>query len=319
MPSEPADTLFKTKVKMHAYPTVDKGGVVWAYLGPRALMPPAPDYEWVRAPETHRHVSKTLEACNCLQALEGGLDTAHSSFVHNNDLQDKRLLRPRDGAPRIEIERTDYGYSYVSHRKSGADGAYVRVYHYVMPAQQMRASTTAITGGRAKVPKLDGHLWVPVDDEHTFVYNWALGYDEAAPLTPDFVAEWETYAGRAKDDLIPGTFRLKRHPDNDFLIDRALQKTRTFTGIKGLNTQDFALQEGMGPVADRTQETLGTSDRAIVAMRRILIEAVSAVERGEHPKGREPATYRAIRPHDAVVPPGADWRQTFVGELVAKW
>ena len=319
MPSEPADTPMKAEVKLLAYPTAERGGVVWAYLGPRAEMPPAPDYEWVRAPATHRHVSKTLEACNFLQALEGGLDTAHSSFVHNNDLKNKGLLRPKDGAPRIDVELTDYGYCYVSHRRTGADGAYVRVYHYVMPAQQMRASTTAIAGGRAKVPKLDGHVWVPVDDDHTFVYNWALGYDEDARLTSDFIAEWETYAGRAKDDLIPGTFRLKRHPGNDFLIDREMQKTRTFTGIKGLNTQDFALQEGMGPIADRTQEMLGTSDRAIVAMRRLLLEATHAVERGEHPKGREPASYRAIRPYDAVVPPGTDWRQAFRGELVAKW
>ncbi|HXQ49840.1 MAG TPA: Rieske 2Fe-2S domain-containing protein [Stellaceae bacterium] len=319
MPSEPADTPMKAEVKLLAYPAVERGGVVWAYLGPRKEMPALPDYEWTRAPATHRHVSKTFESANFLQALEGGLDTAHSSFLHNNDLSNPKMLRTRDGAPRIDVEVTDCGYTYVSTRKSGEEGNYVRVYHYVMPTQQMRASTMAYSGGRANVPKLDGHIWVPVDDEHTHVFNWALGYDETVKLTPEFIAAWESHAGRAKDDLIPGTFRLKRHRDNDFLVDREAQRTRTFTGIKGLNTQDIALQEGMGPIVDRARETLGTSDRAIITMRRLLLEATRAVERGERPKGVDPATYRGLRPHDTMVPPGADWRQVFANELTAKW
>jgi phthalate 4,5-dioxygenase len=319
MPSEPAGSPMKDDVKLLAYPTVERGGVVWAYLGPRADMPAPPDYEWVRAPATHRHVSKTFESANFLQALEGGLDTAHSSFLHNNDLSNPAQLRVRDGAPRIDVEVTDFGYSYISTRKSGADGNYVRVYHYVMPVQQMRASTMAYSGGRANVPKLDGHIWVPCDDEHTHVYNWALGYDETVPLPPDFIAAWESHTGRGKDDLIPGTFRLKRNRDNDFLVDREAQRTRTFTGIKGLNTQDIALQEGMGPIVDRGQENLGTTDRAIVTMRRLLLEATRAVERGERPKGVDPATYRGVRPHDTMVPPNADWREVFAPELKAKW
>ncbi len=102
-------------------------------------MPPAPDYEWTRAPAKYRYVSKTFENCNWLQALEGGLDTSHSSFAHNNFNSDKSEPRQRDRSPRIDVERTDYGYYYVSTRDLGADGKYVRVYQYVMPAQQMRA------------------------------------------------------------------------------------------------------------------------------------------------------------------------------------
>ena len=75
----------------------------------------------------------------------------------------------------------------------------------------------------------------------------------------------------------------------------------------------------MGPIVDRTRETLGTSDRAIVTMRRLLTEAMRAVQRGERPKGVDPATYRGIRPHDSMVPAGADWRRAFGAELQAKW
>src|ERR1700691_5578124 len=126
-------------------------------------------------------------------------------------------------------------------------------------------------------------------------------------------------SGRGKDDIIHGTFTPKRNLVNDYLIDRQVQKTQTFTGIEGINTQDFALQEGMGPIVDRSQEYLGSSDRAIVTLRNVLLEAISAVERGEKAPGTDPATHRDIRPYDGVVPPGGNWRESFADGLVCKW
>ena len=106
---------------------------------------------------------------------------------------------------------------------------------------------------------------------------------------------------------------------NDYLIDRRVQQTKTFTGIAGINTQDIALQEGMGPIVDRSQEYLGTSDKAIIAMRRMLLEATYAVERGEDPPGASPESHRHIRPHDGVIPAGVAWQDALAAELVAKW
>jgi hypothetical protein len=264
-------------------------------------------------------VSKTFESCNWLQGLEGGLDTAHSSFAHNNHLGDNSALRQRDRRPKIEVERTDYGYYYVSTREMGAEGNYVRVYQYWMPAQQARAATMGWFGGKDDVPRLDGHLWVPIDDETTHVYNWVCSYSDVAALTPERVDEHETRFGRGPDDLIPGSFRLKRNQSNDYLLDRQMQKTQNFTGIVGINTQDFALQEGMGRVVDRSKELVGTSDKAIVAMRRLLLEAIATVENGGEPRGLNPAHYRSVRPHDNMVRPSADWREQFREELIAKW
>src|ERR1700722_15299749 len=81
MPSEPPDSLFKTKVSIEAYPTWEGGGVIWAYLGPKELQPAPPDHELVRAPATHRYVSKTFQDCNYLQALEGGIDPTHATIM----------------------------------------------------------------------------------------------------------------------------------------------------------------------------------------------------------------------------------------------
>ena len=221
LPTEPATSKMKDHIKIDAYPTVERGGLVWAYLGPKDQMPEPPNYEWMRAPATHRHVSKTFEHCNWLQALEGGLDTAHSSYLHNNKLGDTSQLRNRDRAPRIDVEPTDYGYRYVSQRKAGADGRYVRVYQYIMPTQQMRGAVARTSQRRDHaVSSIDGHIWVPIDDEHTYVYNWACGYDSSVILDPEHMAEREHFYGRGPQDLIPGTFKLKRNKSNDYLIDR---------------------------------------------------------------------------------------------------
>jgi len=319
MPSEPPGTTLQAKVKLLAYPTTERGGVVWTYMGPKDAIPPEPDYEWTRAPAAHRFVSKTFENCNYLQALEGGLDTAHSSFAHNNHMSNRNEPRQRDRSPRIDVERTDYGYYYVSTRDMGADGKYIRVYQYMMPAQQWRASSVGWFGGKNELPRIDGHIWAPIDDHTTHAYNIICAYDESIVLTPEWIEDRESWMGRASNDLIPGTFRLKKNQSNDYGIDRSLQKKQVYTGITGINTQDFALQEGMGHIADRSREFLSTSDKAVVALRRLLLEAVEVVEKGGSPRGLDPAAYRAARPFDRIVPPGEDWRQSFAKELVAKW
>src|SRR4029453_15566416 len=80
MPNEPAESDFRSRVRALAYPTVEKAGIVWAYMGTPEKRPPDPNLEWMRAPEGYAHVSKTFQECNYLQAMEGGLDTSHSSF-----------------------------------------------------------------------------------------------------------------------------------------------------------------------------------------------------------------------------------------------
>jgi len=320
MPSEPADSLFKSKVRIASYPTWEGGGLVWTYMGPAEHQPPVPDYELTRAPATHRQTSKTYEECNWLQALEGGLDTSHSSFAHNLDIHDKSYLRSQDTAPRIEVYKTPYGYTYAGIRSlPGKD--YVRAYHYVMPAQQMRGRVTSRKGDHIdEHPTINGHIWVPIDDEHCWVYNWMYSYTPDIPVTHEYATMLEAQYGRGEDDLIPGTFQLKRNRSNDYLIDRELQKNKTFTGITGVNTQDMALQEGMGPIVDRSKEHLGTSDRAIIAMRQLLLEAMNDLEAGKTPiRGTDPTTYSRVRAVDLAIAPTPDWREALKDELVAKF
>jgi len=323
VPNEPAGSPMKDKARMKAYPTFEGGGVVWTYMGPPELKPPVPDYEWIRIPATHRHISKTWEHANYLQALEGGLDTSHSSFLHNNRMGDNRALRQRDKSPQIDVYKTEYGYHYVSTRKAGEEGSYVRVYQYLMPAQALRGGVYTARE-RNEPPKVDGHIWVPIDDTHTHVYNLMYAYDMSVPIPEEYAQEFESFSGRGKEHLIPGTFKLRLNPSNKYMIDRQVQKTRTFTGIKGLNTQDFALQEGMGsangePIVDRSKEYLGTADKAIIEMRKLMLEATYDVEAGKRPRGADTTECRSVRPFDGIVPTGIEWRTALQAELNAKW
>ncbi|HEX7231630.1 MAG TPA: Rieske 2Fe-2S domain-containing protein [Candidatus Binatia bacterium] len=320
LPSLPADSAVKAKVHIKSYRAVDKAGVIWIYMGPTDRVPPLPDYEWMRALPTHRYIARNYQENNYLQALEGGLDTAHTSFLHNNVLGLKRFtVRNADVNPVIEVYPTKYGYQYVSVRKLNDEKRYVRVYQYIMPFQQMRGDVTDDAGEHSKVPKIDGHFWVPIDDCQTITWSWMYGYDKDVPITAEFAERDEKRAGRGGDDFVPGTIKLLSNLSNDHRIDRQLQKTKTFTGINGVQTQDVAIQEGMGTIPDRSKEFLVASDKAIIAMRRMMLEATYAVERGEEPPGLDPASYRTVRPHDSVIPANVDWREALREELVAKW
>jgi nitrite reductase/ring-hydroxylating ferredoxin subunit len=318
MPSEPPDSLFKTKVAIASYPTWEGGGMLWTYMGPPEKQPPLPDYELVRVPPTHRFTSKTLQHCNYLQGLEGGLDSSHATIMHRDNIGDRSWLSVYESlVPRIDVERTGYGYMYTGIRQFPTE-QWVCAYQYVMPAMQMRGSISGNFNRPGIPPKIDGHIWIPLDDENCYVYNFAYSYDATTPFPQEAAISEEIHFGRGPDDLLPD-FSLKQNASNDYGIDRQQQKTFSFTGINGVNTQDVALQEGMGPIVDRTKEHLGTTDRAIIALRQLLLEATRAVESGEAVRGVDPSAYRHVRPVDHKIAPGLEWRTALADELQAKF
>jgi phthalate 4,5-dioxygenase len=294
---------FCNKVKLKAYPTYEQAGVIWTYMGPPERQPAPPKFAWTQVPESHRAVSKCIEDCNWLQALEGGIDTSHFTILHRalrrNALQPG--IQPgdpgmRSGAPTLEVDVTDYGYRYYGIRPLGDDN-YVRGYHFVMPFTQLRPP------GPDK-EETHGHYWVPIDDETCLVWNFYYSYGKD-PIGDREVAG---NSGNAYGSHIDKkTFRPVRNRANGWMIDRKMQKTETFTGIDGINQQDRAVQESMGPIVDRSRENLGPGDRAVVATRKLLFEAMDAVARGEDPRGVGTGYYEAVAAEDTV-PKSEDWR-----------
>jgi phenylpropionate dioxygenase-like ring-hydroxylating dioxygenase large terminal subunit len=312
MMNEPDELSFKHKIRQTSYPTVELGGLIWAYLGPSELTPPLPKFAWTQSPATHRHVSKVIQECNWLQALEGGIDTSHAPILHR--LITTNTKRPgisptspfvRGRAPTLVVDLTDWGYQYAGLRPLDAADMHIRTYHFVLPFHQIRPYQTSAGG-----PAVAGHIWVPMDDGSTMVYNWH--HSTEAPLDED--DRRERRSGNGPDHVDQTTFRSISNRGNNYSLDRRVQKTETFTGIDGINIQDRAIQESMGPVVDRSKEHLGPADKAIIQARRLLLGAVRTVQAGGTPPGISPSYY-TLRASEGVIPRDADWRDLLTPEM----
>lgn len=315
MPNEPPASSFKDRITQVGYPVEERAGIIWAYLGPAEHKPPMVDHEWARMGAHQLEVSKTYEECNYMQGLEGGMDTAHVGFLHR-DFTAKTHLGPnsvwvRAAHPRLEVLQTDYGFTYAGLRDLGDEGTFVRLYHFVMPFYQIRSHEGYLEGR----PVIQGHMWVPIDDTHTWVWNWTYEKD-LSELTREEIELEERQTGRAPEDLIDG-FKLVKNKANDYGLDRELQRTGNYSGIEGVNTQDIALQESMGPILDRSQEHLGTTDIAVIATRRLLLKAADDVAAGRDPLGHDGGSSDSVRAAEMIIPPGAYWYDELREEATA--
>jgi nitrite reductase/ring-hydroxylating ferredoxin subunit len=320
MPNEPAESDFRTRVRAAAYPCLERGGVAWAYLGPAEDMPELPELEWTHVPESHRYVTKRIQACNFLQNVEGEVDSSHVSFLHSKGtaaasagIEDLRSTLPdymgRDRAPRFFVLPTEYGLAIGARRDAEADSYYWRITQFLMPTYTMipvpvgqPVSFTAAT---------------PIDDEH--MMGFTVTWHPDRPLLAGERSQIESWLG-VHTQVDPVTFKPMRNKGNDYLVDRALQRSgRSYTGIRGIREEDLAVQEGMGEVFDRTTEHLGSSDLAVIAMRRRLLEAVAALsERGEVPyEARNIDSYR-VRSAALVLPRDVAWNEGAAEALTAR-
>lgn len=317
-PNEAPERQLKDKIHLKAYPTTELGGVIWAYMGPKEKMPALPKFDWTQAPQSHRHVTKIRQECNWLQALEGGIDTSHSSFLHRKltarttkEGVGPETYHARVTAPIQEIDLTDYGFIYTSIRSLGEEGDYVRIYHYVMPFHQLRAYQIDYQL-RPKKPEVSGHMWVPMDDENSMVYSWTYTLGEE-PISEKERLHFDHHTLQGPDQRT-ADFRKLPNKETHWRIDRKVQKTETFTGIEGFTLQDHAIQESMGPIVDRAEEHLASSDRAVVAARLLLLKAVRSVQADADPPGVQP-TYHRLRAIERVLPKGISWKDSLRAEI----
>jgi phenylpropionate dioxygenase-like ring-hydroxylating dioxygenase large terminal subunit len=321
MPNEPAESDFRTKVTATAYPAVDRGGVLWAYLGPKHQARPAPpELEWTHVPDSHRIVTKRIQFCNYLQNVEGEVDSSHVSFLHSRNTaavsagirSDARNSLPnymaRDRAPRFFVLATDYGVLIGARRDADVDSYYWRITQFLMPTYTMIPSPVgtpvSFTGA------------TPMDDEQ--MMGFTVTWHPDRPLTPGERAQIESWTG-VHTEVEPRTFVPLRNRDNDYLIDRALQRAATsYTGIRGIREEDLAVQESMGGICDRTTEHLGSADLAVIAVRRRLLEAVRALaDRGDVPYEALNADSYRVRSAALVLPREVEWHLGAAAALVA--
>ena len=279
--------------RMHikGYPCIERGGIVWTYMGPADQQPAAPELEWCTLPPEHVFVSKRLQYSNYLQAMEGGIDTAHVSYVHSFEVDGDPMHQgvkaldyiKADGNVSFEIEKQPFGLSLFGRRLGEPDSYYWRITQWLFP-------------------------W--------FTLIAPFGNHAAEERTA-----MEAGKGIHVEYEAPGSYIPKFSRDNDYGMDRQAQKDkRSYSGIFGFAAQDYSLQESMGPIQDHEAEMLLPTDKAIVMARRMLHEAALGLEQGDTPPALN-ASEQHVRPAGVLLPRNQDpveWARQNLADATSK-
>jgi len=304
-PAEPANSDFKNKLRHVAYPCKEVAGIIFAYLGPAEKQPLFPRYEWCSLAAEQACPVKSYLQCNYLQGIEGDFDSSHTSFLHNNNLANAERLK-RDGAPLLAAEETPYGMRAISIRKAGPERIYVRTSPYIMPSFSIVPGPPTEKFGDDDIRGF--RFWVPIDDRQTWLYILNM---RKKPFNDDERRDLRSWITR--------DYRRIRNAANNYLQDRKLQKTASYTGIAAVNPaeQDGCATESMGPICDRSQEHLGYSDKTILALRKMLLRAVGDVAEGKDPPhliyDERLNDFSRLGSLKGVLPAGTDWHKVMEG------
>jgi hypothetical protein len=114
---------------------------------------------------------------------------------------------------------------------------------------------------------------VPVDDTGCYWYSIFTSF--GAPVDKDTMRNQRLKTYPAPD------YKPVFNKNNSWGFDAAQQRTQTFTGMgHDINIHDQWACESQGPIADRTRENLGTTDKGIALYRRLLVDAIRKNEAG---------------------------------------
>jgi phenylpropionate dioxygenase-like ring-hydroxylating dioxygenase large terminal subunit len=334
LPNAPEGETFKNKIQIKYYPTVDRGDLIWAYMGPKDRQPPFPEFPWTVLPANHRHVAKFRLECNYLQAMEGDYDPSHAPFLHSTFLPPTPLQQQPQGTyyrspnnrgvgnsnpdevyPRVvgdrrvtETRAKQFGKLY------DEDAALLSVQYRGQPDGKVAASVGVTwwmpifcTAGNALPGHLSSNMRVPIDNESMMFYRLRWAWE---PITDDQLQEYK-HGGWTHPAMIPGTWKTVDNVFNDYNVDRLAQRNFSYTGIKTFPLQDIAMMENQwGPIADREQEHLTSSDYMIIKVRRRLLKAARDLQNGIEPSEPwHPETYRMHREQAIAETPEAAYEE----------
>ncbi len=318
MPSEPAESNFKNKVRAKTYPTHEVNKMIWVYMGPREVPPPFPEFELTTLPEDHVLDPRLyMEEANWFQNLEGDLDSVHIDYLHSQVRFDSIVSGNIDGkfvrdrASSLDVVPTEYGAFYSARRRWDEKGdIWHRITQYIFPAHTM------IAAAASGMVNLRSH--VPLDDHYSIMISQTARLDrpvtaEENAATRDAYTSPGGYLPRTSDPRTRYATVANKH--NDYLLDRGLEKSKLFIGVGSAgNLQDRAMTEsmtnedGIEPIYDRSREHLATTDSMIIMTRRMIIKAARVLrEQGVAPANVENVSLNAVRSTSLVLQPGVDW------------
>lgn len=321
MPSVPPHQSFKEKVHAKAYRTAERHGLIWVYMGEDQDNPPA--LPMIEANLVEDNEIWCLQRdCNWLQALEGDIDTSHVGFLHVgsltiDDLDEGHPMRPTilNRAPEYAVSNTEWGTMYGGYRPNDDGARSWRVAHFMFPFWTQTPNNRFASRAIARA-------WVPMDDEHSMLFDITCGVDEGNPAYSSTLKTGEPlfapfeYAPRTTDWF--GRWRCVDDSRNDWGIDRESQRHGTqYTGIANITMQDQAVTESMGPIVDHSYEHLAPTDQMIARTRRRLIQAVDAMrDKAALPPGaRDPQIFFGARAGSFLHDPNVQFEAAYAAQL----
>lgn len=311
------ETGGRQKVRLRTAAIREAGGLIWMNICTSAAeRAPFPELPWMNLPAAQVVIVDALCRSNWVQALEGAIDSAHSSHLHSDEIISAKttqsssaigggaalqFVRPStDKHPRIKVRDTDCGFIYGAIRKPihNADTtAYIRTSAYAYPSYVTFPSSDTLG---------DLQVFVPLDETHTHFFY--IRYSTREALDQTGLSQWSGLVP-GKDTDEQGYMRIASLPS--WGQDRAAMAAgKSYTGLKGVNVQDIVVQESMGPIVDRTKENLGAADLAIVHFRKLLLNAA----RGEGAARSGFASnirYDALVARDGLLPLSQDWSEIY--------
>ena len=273
MPLEPEDSPLWTEVRAKAFLVREYGGLIWTYLGPQDDVPDLPEFEWTRVPPENRYLSRFVVDCNYMQGVEGGLDAARVAALEEAGVGQPGVGTDDEPAHTVRSTSTDYGLLIGTSLDSDGSGPLdVQVTHWLMP---FYTTAPAVEKGI-----LEGVAWVPLDDESTMAF--AVTYNPKRRLSKKLLTDIRR-GKRIHPQLAQDSHRRKRNRDNGYSADGKPGFVEFTSRFETSFELAVACQESMGPIVDRSQESLGTNDVAVEGARKVLMTAAVDLMEGTVP------------------------------------
>jgi nitrite reductase/ring-hydroxylating ferredoxin subunit len=257
-PGEPSGSTLRERLFQGAYPVRVYGGLVFVYMGPPDKIPGFPELDTWQMPNTRLvprgPILRNVLPCNWLQIKENCMDPVHTAFLHTL-VSGIQFTEAYAEIGVQEWQESPTGMVYI-HTRRKEDMVWVHMAEFIAPNIHQIPATWENASVEKSFARPMATMWaVPIDDTHTMTLGLFI---------------W-------RDDMDP----------------TVLERANTSFGLDGSRSYDerqrrpgdYDAQVSQRPIDIHGLEHLGTTDRGVIMLRKIVRDGIGAVQHGANPKG----------------------------------